>query len=99
MKNKLLIVLFTVWLGGMFFSSVLIPDQTISKEERRKLTQLPTITWQTIVKKIAMQEMDDYIVDQFPFRNQFRSLTAHIELDIFKKLDYHGIYKKKGYDF
>lgn len=42
-----------------------------------------------------MQEMDDYIVDQFPFRNQFRSLKAHIELDIFKKLDYHGIYKKR----
>ncbi|MGN0311881.1 MAG: hypothetical protein ACI4CC_03815, partial [Lachnospiraceae bacterium] len=48
-----------------------------SDSERRELAQFPEkITWEGIKDKTFMDEFESYTLDQFPFREFFRSVKA-----------------------
>ena len=40
--------------------------------------------------------VENYFLDQFPFRDAFRRLKAVVYLDVFRKNDNNGIYKYDG---
>ena len=82
-----------VMCGKMYFN----PVET-SESERRPLAQFPTkITWESIVDRTSIEKFEDYTVDQFPFREFFRSLKAKFQLNVLGLAENNGLAVKDGY--
>ncbi len=92
MKEKVTIVLFLSIIYGFFLLNFIMKDEELSIEERRHLKQFPKITVSKVLDGSMMTEFETYTLDQFPFRNTFRSLKANVEYSVFQKLDNNGIY-------
>lgn len=91
-KNIILIAVVTgvfVFLVGMAF---LKPDSEYSKAERRLLKQQPELSLENVFSGRYMSEFESYSLDQFPFREAFRSLKAITSL----KLDNNDLYVSNG---
>ena len=68
-------ILAAIWLGLTAFAWF-GPSQERSEEERRKLAQMPELTFESLLDKTFMEKFEDYSLDQFPLRNSFRTLKA-----------------------
>ena len=69
-----------------------------SESERRDLAQFPQdITWSGIVDKTVMDDFEDYSVDQFPFREFFRSLKARFQLNVLRLKENNSMATEDGY--
>ena len=101
-KIKSIAVTGTFILFLAFFSVICItryfhPGE-ISESERRPLAQFPEkITWAGIIDKTVIDEFEEYSVDQFPFREFFRSLKANFQLKVMRLGEYNGLAIKDGY--
>lgn len=73
------------------------PAQEYSYTERRKLTQMPVLSVNTLEDGSFMNDFEEYALDQFPFREGFRTLKAWVSENIFQKADNNGIYVADGY--
>ncbi len=91
-RNLILISVVTVvfvLLTGMVF---LKPDEKYSESERRNLKQQPELSVENILSGKFMSEFEEYSLDQFPFREAFRSLKAVTSL----KADNNDLYVSGG---
>lgn len=99
--NNMNTIVTVVVLGIVFVSltmaSWLLPPQEFSDNERRKLTQRPKFSLDTMSGGSFMTEFEKYTLDQFPLRDQFRTLKAYTTYDVFGQLDNHDIYIQDGY--
>lgn len=99
--NNMNTIVTVVVLGIVFVSltmaSWLLPPQEFSDNERRKLTQRPKFSLDTMSDGRFMTEFEKYTLDQFPLRDQFRTLKAYTTYDVFGQLDNHDIYIQDGY--
>ena len=82
--NEKRTALLTVCLLGTFlltFSlwAYLKPDDAFSQSERRKLTPKPSCTVESIYSGRYMSDFETYAPDQFPLREQFRTLRSLTE--------------------
>ena len=73
-KNIVVTIVFVFSLVFFLVLSLLIQDEELSYSERRKLAQFPQITFKDIKDATFMNKLDTYVVDQFPFREEFRSI-------------------------
>ena len=73
------------------------PRQSVSDSERRPLAQAPEISMQTILNGKFMADFEDFTLDQFPFRDNFRTLKALFHQKILGQQDNNGIYLSDGY--
>lgn len=99
MKNKIITYSFVFVIGGFFLWNLIAQDQKISWSERRTLQQFPEISFKQIQNKTVMEQMEQYVLDQFVLREKFRSLKAHIIFDVFHQLDYNNIFIEDGFIF
>lgn len=97
MKNKIVIASFMTILFGIALVNLFIPAKELSISERRKLQQFPPITLERILNAGFMKDFDKYSVDQFLFREQFRSVKAAVDRNILGKTDTNGIFSKNGH--
>ena len=82
---------------GMCVKMYMHPVET-SESERRPLAQFPTeITWESIVDRTSIEKFEDYTVDQFPFREFFRSVKAKFHLNVLGLAENNGLAVKDGY--
>ena len=99
--NNMNTIVTVVVLGIVFVSltmaSWLLPPQEFSDNERRKLTQRTKFSLDTMSDGSFMTEFEKYTLDQFPLRDQFRTLKAYTTYDVFGQLDNHDIYIQDGY--
>ena len=99
--NNMNTIVTVVVLGVVFVSltmaSWLLPPQEFSDNERRKLAQRPKFSPDTMSDGSFMMEFEKYTLDQFPLRDQFRTLKAYTTYDVFGQLDNHDIYIQDGY--
>ena len=86
------IVTITV-LGAAYF---LIPDEELSFSERRKLQQLPEFSLEAFFSGEYANDAELYLADQFPWRDEFRTVKAISHFYIFHQLDCNGIYLTDG---
>ncbi len=82
---------------SLSIAGLLLPDKEISGSERRKLKQLPSLNWNTLLSGSFMKNFEDYSLDQFPGRDSFRRLKAFCRFNIFGQKDNNGIYIENGY--
>ena len=99
MKEKILSILFVSFLSIFFILNIFTKDIDISNSERRKLQQFPKNTVSNILNNKFMEDFDTYSVEQFVFRDKFRSIKANVNYNIFQKLDNNGIYVIDDYIF
>lgn len=91
-RNFILISVMTgvfVFLVSMVF---LKPDSEYSEAERRNLKQQPELSLESVLSGRFMSNFEEYSLDQFPFREMFRSLKAVSSL----KADNNALYVVDG---
>lgn len=78
----------------LLFSAMhlLLPDRDVSVSERRVLEQFPSFTLQTVFSGSFGNQLEEYLLDQFPLRDSLRRLKAFWQSDVFRQSDNNGIY-------
>lgn len=80
MKNKkysiFITALFCVFIFGFGIFFFAAPDKDFSEKENRFLAQFKAPTWSTLVSGEFMEDFEDYVVDQFPLRDEWINLKA-----------------------
>lgn len=66
-----------------------------SLSERRKLAQMPGISWSSVVNGSFAANFESYTQDQFPLRETFRQTKALFSMKILGRLDNNQIYESK----
>lgn len=86
MKHKFIAIGFLIIIFSLFALSFIMPDNTVSSFERRKLAQFPTSL------DDLSEDLDNYFLDQFPFRKQFIAINSFINKNILGIKDYNNVY-------
>ena len=95
MINKIITVLFLVYIFTFSILGIALKDKEISYTERRKLQSFPSI----IMSSEYINKIDKYLLDHFPLRDTFRSIKANFNYKVLNKLDNNKIYLKDNYIF
>ena len=99
MKDKIISILFILFLELILLLNIISPDTIVSTSERRKLETFPEFSMLKIMKGDFFEEVDNYTTDQFVFRDYFRNIKATVNYYLFNKLDNNGIYIIDDYIF
>lgn len=95
--NTVIFALFIAFFTVMCVVKYFNPTKT-SEAERRPLAQFPDkITWEGVVDKTVINDFEDYSVDQFPFREFFRSLKANFQLNVLQLKENNGLAVQDDY--
>ena len=92
-KNIAISFIFLIVIFSFFFINIFREQQGISISERRKLAVFPTINFSNILSEKFSNEFENFSMDQFTNREAFRKLKAEVEMKIFNKKDFNGIYE------
>lgn len=74
-----------------------LPPEEISDTERRKLAQFPELSVETLLNGKFMTEFEEYTLDQFPLRDNFRQLKALFHYNVLGQKDNNDIIIFDGY--
>ena len=96
-EAKITVLLLAVLFLGFSVICWVKPADEYSSSERRKLSQFPKLTWDTIADGKFMTEFEEYTLDQFPLRDGFRNLKAWVSQNLLRKADNNDIYVADGY--
>ncbi len=77
---------------GIALWQLLLPDGDVSRAERRKLAQAPALTLSAVFSGDYMEDLETYLLDQFPARDGWRTLKAVTRFYVFRQLDNNGVY-------
>lgn len=88
---------FYVLLVGLVFCGLTLfcwlkPNQDFSATERRELAKFPELSLKTIQTGLFMDKFEDYTLDQFPLREEFRTLKAFTHKYVFGQADNNKVY-------
>ena len=93
------IVFISLFLGFIFaFGCIAIfktPD-VLSKSERRELAKMPEISAETVMSGSYFTDFEKYLLDQFPLRNDFRTIKSVTRFYALHQKDNHGIFIENG---
>ena len=95
MKNKIITLVFIIYIFTFSILGIILKDKEISLSERRKLQTFPAFT----LDSEYIEKIDKYLLDHFPFRDSFRSIKANYNYKLLNKLDNNDIYLKDNYIF
>ena len=96
LKSMIISFSFIIILIGFMGSGILLKDRDISNEERRKLSQMPAFTVEKLMSGEYFQDMESYLLDQFPLRENLRKIKSFVSTKIFKQKDNNNIYTVNG---
>ncbi len=91
-KHILTCALFFSLIIGLSIYGFALKDETVSASERRNLATPPVLSTDSVFSGDYMTDLDKYLLDQFPRRDDFRSIKAYILKDIFCQKDNNGIF-------
>lgn len=88
-------VLFAALTLGCWFGK----PKDASLTERRKLAQMPKISWNSFLSGSFASNFESYTQDQFPLREQFRRAKALFSVKLLGRQDNNGIYESREGSF
>ncbi len=94
-KNIIIVISFFLIVFGCFLGIFMMEKKMISISERRKLASKPEMSVDSILSGDFMDEAEEYLLDHFPGRDNFRSFKAEIAFHLLQKKDNEGIYLVK----
>ncbi|MDD6492087.1 MAG: DHHW family protein [Firmicutes bacterium] len=98
-QHKNMVVICTIALFFLTMSLLCLTKKAApySDSERRKLAQFPETSANRLISGQWMKDFEAYSLDQFPFRDSFRTLKAVSTFYVFGQSDCNGIYLTDGY--
>lgn len=98
MENNKTRTILTIAVLGAFLAvfalwAVFKPADAASEAERRSLAQLPELTGQSLLSGTFSDRFEDYATDQFPLRNEYRTLKALTATGVLRQRDNNGLYR------
>lgn len=96
-KNIFYVCAVAVMFLGLTVMVWLKPADDFSITERRKLARFPKLSTDNIFRGRFMEQFETYTLDQFPFRDKFRSIKALTHRYVFGQSDNNGVYMVDGY--
>lgn len=91
MKEKIISILFIAIIYTLSISTLILKDRDISTYERRKLTTTQKL------KENFIDNLDDYLTDQFVFRDSLISINSCFDRYILKNIDDNNVYILNDY--
>ena len=91
-----IIVLFLVLIFGFSAASALKPQRSFSEKENRSLSMRPGISLQSVLSGEFEQDYEDYLKDQFLWRDQWIALRTRAEKASLKQ-EVHDVYFAKDH--
>ncbi len=91
-KNIILTALLALMIFGLGAYMLISPSQEFSESERRVLAQFPETSVKTLLNGSFMKDFETYTLDQFPFRDTFRSVKMFSALKVFNNLTANDLY-------
>lgn len=88
-------LIFLCFIGLFFILNLAIPDKDFSRNENRMLQGLPEFSFEDLFEGKFTKDFEDYVTDQFAFRDRWTSLKARCEL-LLGKDENKGIYLLEG---
>ena len=95
-KSILTVGLLSAFVLGFGIWAAVKPADALSTSERRPLAQMPELSASSYLSGKFMSGYEDYATDQFPLREQFRTLKALMGLYVFGQKDNNGVYLADG---
>ena len=95
-KSILTVGLLSAFVLGFGIWAAVKPADALSTSERRPLAQMPELSASSYLSGKFMSGYEDYATDQFPLREQFRTLKALMGLYVFDQKDNNGVYLADG---
>ena len=95
-QSMLTVLLLGVFLFGFAVWGILKPADAQSQSERRNLAQFPAFSLSSFASGKWTGSFESYTLDQFPLREQFRTLKSLVSLGVFRQKDNHGVYFADG---
>ncbi len=96
-KKIAVVAVFVLTIFGMAAAHWLMPDETLSRAERRRLEQMPEMTAKAVFTGDYFQDLEKYLLDQFPARQQFRTVKAVFRQQILGMRDNNKLYQAEGH--
>ncbi len=79
----------------IMFTNMVVSDKEYSFNERRKLTQFPQLKVSEIANGDFFEDLEDYFLDQFVFRDFFLKMDSFMRLRLLQQKEIKGIYAIK----
>ncbi len=86
------VLVFVVALFSGMLMNVVSSDVEYSEEERRRLKRFPAPSVEDLLDGGYFESLEMYSLDQFPFRETFRTINAMTRLNLFRQADVNGLY-------
>lgn len=84
-------VIFCVFIGGFGLLHLILPDKSFSPTENRNLMELPEFSWDALVDGSFTADLEEYLSDQFPMRDDWMGLKARYEY-LLGKREFHNVF-------
>lgn len=95
--NKVFFYIFALLWSALIIANLVNPDKAFSENENRVLAKLPKYSINTLINGEFMNELDEYINDQFVFRDNWINIKTVAERAMLKP-DINSVYfAKDGY--
>ena len=78
-SNLIITIVFLGFIFGFGTLHAIIPDKEFSESENRVLGQLPMFSWESLKDGRFTKKFEEYIQDQFPFKDKFVALKSDME--------------------
>lgn len=91
MRNKIITLFFCLVLAASALTGLLLPDRYYSEREKRTLTQRPEFTADHFFSGKFGDELEQYLSDQVPIRDEWVTLKTYLELAAGKR-ESGGVY-------
>ena len=92
MKNKIITFSFVSYIIIFSVLHIVFQDHEISYTERRQLADFPRLEFSSEY----ITKVEKYLLDHFPYRDEYRSIKANFNYNILGRLDNNQIYLKEN---
>lgn len=96
-KHNLIIFGFFCCIAGFMLTLILGQKETSSISERRKLKEFPKFSVKTVQDHSYMEDLEAYLLDHFPLRDNLRRMKAFFSYEVLGQLENNDIYIADGY--
>ena len=96
-KHNLVIVSFGCCIAGCMLTLVFGAKETTSIAERRTLAEFPKLSIESLRNHSYMEDLETYLLDHFPLRDELRRMKAYFAYDVLGQLENNDIYVINGY--
>ena len=95
-RQRITVYSFMGCIVGVAAVLMIAPEKEVSQSERRRLTKQPELTTTTLFNESFMEDLEKYLLDQFPVRDGLRRIKAYFAYNVLGQKENNGIYVVQG---